>query len=64
MTFDMLIVTKGVRFKFNIPNVHLIFSSALLPYVQCDAMRLLLGADHVDIVGNEELTSARNRGAP
>lgn len=44
--------------------MHLVFSSALLPDVQRDAMRLLLGADEVHVVGDEELASSGYRGAP
>lgn len=44
--------------------MHLVFSSALLPDVQCDPVSLLLGADQVHVVGDEELASAGHRGAP
>lgn len=44
--------------------MHLVFPSALLPDVQSDAMSLLLGADQVHVVGDEELASAGYRGAP
>lgn len=44
--------------------MHLVFPSALLPDVQSDAMSLLLGADQVHVVGDEELASACYRGAP
>lgn len=44
--------------------MHLVFPSALLPDVQSDAMSLLLGADQVHIVGDEELASTGYRGAP
>lgn len=44
--------------------MHLVFPSTLLPDVQSDPMGLLLSADQVHVVGNEELASAGYRGAP
>lgn len=44
--------------------MHLVFPAALLPEVQGDAVRLLLGGDQVHVVGDQELASARYRGAP
>lgn len=44
--------------------MHLVFPTALLPDVQSDAMSLLLGADQVHVVGDEELASAGYRSAP
>lgn len=46
------------------PSMHLVFASALLPDVQSDPMSLLLGADQVHVVGDEELAGAGYRGAP
>lgn len=44
--------------------MHLVFPATLLPDVQSDPMSLLLGADHVHVVGDEELASAGYRGTP
>lgn len=44
--------------------MHLVFPPALLPDVQSDPVRLLLGADQVHVVGDEELTSAGHCCAP
>lgn len=44
--------------------MHLVFAPALLPDVQSDSMSLLLGADQVHVVGDEELASSCYRGAP
>lgn len=44
--------------------MHLVFPTTLLPDVQSDPMSLLLGADHVHIVSDEELASPGYRGAP
>ena len=43
---------------------HLVPAPALLPDVEGDAMRLLPGAEQVDVEGDEELPSARGRGPP
>lgn len=44
--------------------MHLLLAAALLPDVQGDAVSLLLGADQVHVVGNEELPGPGYRGAP
>lgn len=44
--------------------MHLVCPAALLPEVQSDAVRLLLGGQQVHVVGDEELTSSGYRGSP
>lgn len=46
------------------PSMHLVFAPALLPDVESNSVSLLLGADEVQVVGDEELASASHRGSP
>ena len=43
---------------------YLLLAASLLSHVERDTMRLFLGGQHVDVVGNEELSSPDDRRSP
>ncbi len=42
----------------------MVFASTLTPQVERDPVGLLLGADHVDVVGDEKLTNSGDGASP
>ena len=43
---------------------HLVFAATLLAHVESDPVSLLLGGQHVDVVGDEELAGSHQSGTP
>lgn len=43
--------------KKETPNTHLIVASSLLPDIKGYPMSLFLGGDHIDVVGNQKVSS-------